>query len=229
MNVKTGYHALTLLLCLGLAACATSRSEIELSSPFATQPEPAVSSGRTVVIRSVKDERVFEQNPGNPATPSLGFEGVAAATAETRARAIGRKRNGFGKALGDVMLAHGQTVEDVIRENLAAGFEQAGYRVENENEAGSSPLMVDVRIKEFWAWFQPGFWAITLNANIVTDLAVEGAVSTTVLDVHAQESRQFATDSAWMEIVGKALQEYRAQLAGTAEALDQSHPVAAAP
>ena len=35
----------------------------------------------------------------------LGFEGSAKSTAEIKARAIGRKRNGFGKALGDVLIS----------------------------------------------------------------------------------------------------------------------------
>jgi hypothetical protein len=38
--------------------------------------------------------------------------------AEVKARAIGRKRNTYGKALGDMVLEGGQTVEGVVREYL---------------------------------------------------------------------------------------------------------------
>jgi hypothetical protein len=170
------------------------------------------------VIRSVKDERTFEQAPEDPSTPSLGFGGADQASTELKSRAIGRKRNGFGKALGDVLLQTGQTVEGVVRENLAAALEHAGYHVKGEDAAGPSPLIIDVHVKQFWAWTQPGFWAITLSANIATDLDLSGKASPTTIRVHAEYRRQAATEGAWMEIVAKALDDYRAEVAAKASA-----------
>lgn len=199
------------LLSLVLVGCATSRSEIRLKSPEIASS--AAGSGKAVVIRSVQDERVFEQAPRDPSTPSLGFGGAAAATEEVKARAIGRKRNTYGKALGDVLLENGQTVEGVVRENLAAALTQAGYIVKTEATAGPKALVIDVRIKQFWAWFKPGFWAITLNTNIETDLALSGSTTPVSISVNAKDSRQMATESAWMEIVSKALDAYREKAA----------------
>jgi hypothetical protein len=119
-------------------------------------------------------------------------------------------------------------VEGVIREHLAAALAQAGYQVKGEDAAGASPLVIDVHIKQFWAWFQPGFWAITLNTNIVTELELSGAASPTTINVHAEESRQVATEGAWMEIVSKALDEYRAQVVAKAESFRQRGPGAGA-
>lgn len=212
MLIRNGVKVAVLFVCAAIAGCATSRSEIRLSSPVAMPTSAAAPSGRTAVIRSVKDERVFEQAPRDPSTPSLGFGGADQATAELKARAIGRKRNAYGKALGDVLLQSGQTVEGVVRENLAAALVQAGYQVKGEDDSGPSPLVIDVHVKQFWAWFQPGFWAITLNTNITTDLDLSGAASPTTISVHADDARQAATESAWMEIVGKALDDYRAQV-----------------
>lgn len=178
-----------------------------------TQVEGAVASGQVVVIRSVRDERVFEEAPRDPSMPSLGSGGAAHASADIKSRAIGRKRNGFGKALGDVLLESGQTVEGVIRENLAAALQQAGYQVRSENFAGASPLVIDVDIKQFWAWFQPGFWQITLNANIATDLHISGGATPTVVSVHAEDKRQAATERAWIHIIDKALQAFRTDVA----------------
>lgn len=211
MLARNSIRTAILIVCVATAGCATSRSEIKLSSP-AMLSNTNVSSGRTAVIRSIKDERVFEQAPKDPSTPSLGFGGADQSSTELKARAIGRKRNTYGKALGDVLLQSGQTVEGVVRENLAAALTQAGYQVKSEDAAGALPLVIDVRIKQFWAWFQPGFWAITLNTNIVTDLDLSGAATPTTINVHAEDSRQAATESAWMEIVGKALDDYRAQV-----------------
>lgn len=194
-----------------LGGCATNRSEIRISSPGALAPTVGSAPTRLVVIRSVSDERVFEQAPRVASTPSLGFEGAAQATADVKARAIGRKRNGFGQALGDVLLDNGQTVAGLVRENLTAAFAQAGLRVVTENAAGPAPLLVNVRIKQFWAWFQPGFWAITLNTQIETDIDVAGAAAPLKLSVQVADSRQMATDSAWLEVVEKALVAFRAQ------------------
>ena len=194
-----------------LGGCATSRSEIKVAAP-ASVASPSAAA-RPVVLRSIKDERVFEQAPRVASIPSLGFEGAARATDEVKARAIGRKRNTFGQALGDILLEGGQTVTGLVRDSLTAAFQQAGYRVVGEAAAGAAPLVVDVRIKQFWAWFQPGFWAITLSANIETDIDIAGGGAPVTISVQAQDSRQIATDSAWLEIVEKALAEYRTRAA----------------
>jgi hypothetical protein len=201
-----------LFMCVTMVGCATSRSEIELGSPQKISSGSVASSRQTAVIRTIKDERVFQQDSRNPSVPSLGFEGSALATAETKARAVGRKRNTYGKALGDVLLRSGQTVEGVIREYLASALEQAGYQIKSEDVAGPLPLLIDVHITQFWSWFLPGFWSITLNTNIATDLDLSGTAAPVTVSVHAEDSRQVATDSAWVNIIGKALEAYRTQV-----------------
>jgi hypothetical protein len=216
MLVKVVVRTAMLVACVAMNGCATSRSEIKLSSPVAAPSAAAVSTGRTVVIRSIKDERQFEQAPSDPSTPSLGFEGADKASAETKARAIGRKRGGFGKALGDVLLQDGETVTSVIRSNLTAALQEAGYQVKSEEAAGPSPLIIDVHIKKFWAWFEPGFWAIKLHTNITTDLDLSSTTTPTIISVHAEQSGLAATEGAWMEIVDKALTSYRAEVVSKA-------------
>ncbi len=208
------YCAIALLfVSAALAGCATSRSEIKLASPAAAPTPAATATGRTVVIRSVKDERVFEQAPTVASIPSLGFEGALQASDAVKARAVARKRGGFGMAMGDVLLENGQTVVGLVRENLSTAFQQAGYRVADEGAAGSAPVVVDVHVKQFWAWFQPGFWAITLSANIETRLDISGAAAPTTVSVHVENSGLAATEGAWLEILDKALVAYRAQAA----------------
>jgi hypothetical protein len=191
--------------------CAMGRSEVKLGG--AGLEAPASTGGKVVVIRSVKDERVFEQAPREPSTPSLGGEGAGSAGAETKARAIARKRNAYGAALGDVLLEQGKTVEGVVRENLTAALRKAGYDVREPGTAGASPIFVDARIRKFWAWFQPGFWAVTLKANIETDLAISGSNPPVNVSVSAEQSGMIAGDGMWVEVVGKALQAYREQAA----------------
>ena len=209
-----------LLASTVLFGCATDRSELKLADPTADATPAAASNGRTVVIRSVTDQRVFEQAPKKPNIPSLGFEGAAQATAEVKARAIGRKRNSFGAALGDILLENGKTVVGVVRENLAVALRQAGYRVTSDvADGGTSPVVMDVTVKEFWAWMNPGFWALTLSTRITTDLAIQGAAAPTSINVLAQDSRQAAFESAWIEVLDRALLQYRAEIKAKAATL----------
>ena len=59
-----------LLSSLFLAGCATSRDVITLDTSD-LKATTASSNGKTVFINTVVDERVFEANPQEPATPSL--------------------------------------------------------------------------------------------------------------------------------------------------------------
>ena len=207
-------------LCAALVGCATSRSEIKVGAAAAAPTTVAVTKSRAILIRNVTDERVFEQKPSEPNIPSLGFEGAAGATAETKARAIARKRNTFGAALGDILLENGQTVTGVVKASLTTAFGEAGYKVtSNPADAGQSPIVIDVRIKKFWSWFKPGFWALTLSADIATDLEVQTLGAPLIVSVHAEDSRQIATDSAWVEVIDKALKEFRTQALAKAASL----------
>jgi hypothetical protein len=200
-----------LFACAALAGCATSRSEIKLKQPPIAAP---ASGAKVVVVRSVTDERVFEEAPAQPSTPSLGFGGAGKASADVKARAVARKRNGWGKAMGDVLLENGDNVEGVVRQNFVAALQQAGYQVKNEGEAGTGAVVMDVHIKKLWAWLQPGAWVITLSSEIATDVAISGQPIPTSLSVRVEDAHGAATENAWKEIVDKALDAYRTEVSG---------------
>jgi hypothetical protein len=205
----------TLALVAAVSGCATNRSELSLRPPDAlpvTAGTP-VSGAKPIAIRSVRDVRVFEEKPRDPSVPSLGFEGSAQASADVKARAVGRKRNTYGMALGDVLLEPGDTVERRVRAELVKGLEDAGYRVVSGPEAASAPA-IDVRILQFWSWITPGFWTITLATNITTELSVAGSSSPITVDVKSADAVLAATDGVWVESLQKALQRYRTEVAG---------------
>lgn len=211
--MKNRLGVIVLVSCALLAGCATSRSEVKLNSPAPVSAEANVpANAPTAAIKVVMDERRFEQAPSNPGIPSLGSEGSASASAEVKARAIARKRNGFGQAMGDVLLQDGQTVETVVRDNLTTALRQAGYRVVDVASATEQTKVLEVRITQFWAWVQPGFWALTMHGDIETSLASSNASEPTTITVHHTESRQLATDGTWIEVVNKALEKYRAEV-----------------
>jgi len=206
-----------LLLAAALGACATTRSEIKIASPVAQGSATTASqTGRVVVIAAVFDERVFEDKPRDPSAPSLGFGGAAQASSDVKARAIGRKRGGLGLALGDVLLDEGQTVEGLVRENLGAALKQAGFQVLTAADAGTSPLILDVHIRKLWAWFEPGFWAIKLHCDVSVDLAVRGRATPVTISADVADSRQVATESAWMQVVVEGMDKLRSEVIANA-------------
>ncbi|MCE8034142.1 flagellar biosynthesis protein [Billgrantia tianxiuensis] len=211
MKLKSNAGLMAIFLMVFLAGCATNRSEIALAVPEVSS-EQYIGAGQEVLIGEVVDRRIFEEAPREPSTPSLGSGGVSQASDEIKARAIGRKRNSYGKAMGDILLEEGQSVEEVVRSSLTLALQEAGYNVLAEPAGpGVDAPIIDVYINEFWAWFSPGFWAITLNTRISTDLELREGSAQEVVAIHAQQSRQVATEAAWVEIVEKALDDYRSE------------------
>ena len=95
-----------------LTGCATSRGVLDLKVP--DLPNPA--SSQAVKIMDVTDKRVFEIEPKKPSIPSLQNDEIN--DPKITRRAVARKRNGFGAALGDILLPEGQTVEQLTRAAL---------------------------------------------------------------------------------------------------------------
>jgi class 3 adenylate cyclase len=201
---------------LALAGCAVSRSELAIQAP----KTPALKPGAPVIfIRAITDARVFEEQPKNPNIPSLGGDGAAKATAEVKARAVARKRNSYGQALGDVLLDNGQTVAGIVRDNLTAAFGDAGYAVQAGTAAPAGAIVVDVTVRKFWAWVQPGFTEITQQIDIDAGLVFSGKGGKQDVSAHASEGRVAVGDDAWRDIIEKGLVEFRKKSAAAAKAL----------
>lgn len=187
--------------------CATSRSVISVDQPSAGSNYHGESG--SVNIRVVTDNRQFEEAPKTPSIPSLGLEGSAAASQEIKRRAIGRKRNSYGQALGDVLLPEGQSVEELIKLNTTSAFQDSGWKVITDPQADRT---VEIVIEEFWAWVRPGFWAITVNANIKTGLNFTQESDKLAVEIHVEQPKSFVGDQAWKEIIELALKNYRKEL-----------------
>lgn len=208
--------ALALVGGIVLSGCATNRSEVAFSLET-TAPSVAVAkNGRQVAVSVVVDERVFQDGSADPSVPSLGFEGSAAASDAMKARAIARKRNTYGKALGDVVLQDGQSVVKLVREVTEQGLTDAGFSVVPATNAPAGVTVVEVRVKQFWSWMTPGFWALTFENKIEAAVLPVGK-SATVVSAYAQDSGQLGTDGAYVGIVMKGLSDYRGKVAAWAK------------
>lgn len=204
--VSIARFSLAIIVMATLAACALTRSEVAVAQNVA--PDPA--SGMVVVIASVVDQREFEAAPASPSIPSLK-ERSQLGDKQITSRAIGRKRNTFGAALGDVLLAPPQTVVSLVGDAVRSGLRDAGYRVvEDGDPANTRASRVTVRVVEFWNWVTPGG---SIKLDHASRIMLEGnlpALRQPVTVTTAGREGYFAiSESVWAPFVLQRLNELR--------------------
>lgn len=196
--------ALALAALLMVTGCATSRSVVSIGSQGVYNNANPIE-GQAVKIE-VADVRVFEARPPTPDIPSLK-DGDIRNTATTT-RAIGRKRNGYGRALGDILLPEGQTVAMITTDAIANGFKQAGYRVLKAGDPGYEQAAdVKIKLKQYWSWVDIGFWALTLHCRAEVEMTgpVTGLEKGLVVISEAQQQAGAAFEETWQEIANEGL------------------------
>jgi PBP1b-binding outer membrane lipoprotein LpoB len=114
---------LLVVLAFVVSGCATTRGVLEIETEESVNP----ASGQAVKIVQVVDQRIFEIRPPSPDIPSLKNNEIN--DPAITSRAIARKRNAYGKAMGDILLPEGQTIMDLVSSSLAKGLRENGYRV----------------------------------------------------------------------------------------------------
>lgn len=204
--VSLAKFSLAAIMVATLGACALTRSEVAVAQNVA--PDPA--AGTVVVIASVLDQREFEAAPAYPSTPSLK-EQSQLGDKQITARAIGRKRNTFGAALGDVLLAPPQTVASLVGDAVKSGLRDAGYRVVDDGDpANARTPRVTVRVVEFWNWVTPG-GSIKLDhaSRIVLEGGLPALRQPVVVTTEGREGYFAISESVWAPFVLQRLNELR--------------------
>jgi len=190
------------VVVLGMGGCAATRSTFDVTGKSADQGTLASPSAYVTIVR-VTDRRMFEASPRNPSTPSLEKPEDINNRAIT-ARAIARKRGGYGNAMADILLPEGRTVELVVREAVTKALREKGYNVlEPASPEAAKALPLEVDIQQFWMWMTPGFFAITLEQRgIVTlnSVALVGSQAE-VVQGYAKVSTIAATDEEWRKTI----------------------------
>lgn len=208
MSIKLKLFIGAAIVCASLlSGCATSRSIIDV--PLPTSELIAKPNGKEIYINSVIDKRLFEIKPAEPSTPSLDPDEEQGD--KIRLRAIGRKRNGYGKGLGDILLPEGKTVESLIDAALRQAFVEDGYKVISRKEQiTDDTYVVDAQINKLWSWMNPGFWAITLSTEISTNIEIKNknAIAEKTLSIKNSDTFQAGTESNWLEVIQNALKAY---------------------
>ncbi len=197
------FAAATLLLQSG---CVTGRRTLTLNVPTGSIPAP--TKGKACIV-TVTDERVFQNKPSDPSTPSIDGD-VTMLSPEGKDRMIGRQRGGFGKAMGDIALADNDTVTQRVRALVTEGLKRGGYEV--VADANSTVATVTVNIDKFWAWMTPGMWALTFESTISTRVTIKtaaGSHSFVVLG-NGLNHGQVAKDDNWVEAYDPSFADYLA-------------------
>ncbi|MFA5087656.1 MAG: hypothetical protein WC552_01325 [Candidatus Omnitrophota bacterium] len=195
-------------LIMGVTGCATNRGYLNIKVPEVT---PAMSNGKQVYIRSITDNRQFQDNPISADIPSLGSGGLKNATAEVKSRAIARKRNGYGKALGDILLDEGQSVEKSVYDVTRNALYSLGYDVVNTpQEARPDAIIMDISVDKFWGWFVPGVWAISLKSEITTThtITVPRKDNPIVITATARNVCQSGNEANWKKVFRMVMDDF---------------------
>ena len=201
-----------LLALIGVAVvlqtgCVTGRRTLSL--PISTQESHATTKG-SVYIATVTDNRHFENKPSDPSVPSIDGD-VTKLSVQAKDRMIGRQRNTFGKAMGDIGLAENDSVTKRARLLVGEGLRRKGYEVTDDPKA---PTTVGVSIDEFWAWGTPGFWALTFEAKLQCTISVTNAAGaqTAIVRGHGINHGQVAKDVNWQEAYDPAFEDFMTNL-----------------
>ena len=211
--ISTAKCGLVFVAVAMLGACALTRSEVAVAQNVAADPP----SGVVVLIGPVTDERRFEVAPSEPSVPSLK-ESAQIGDKQITARAIGRKRNTYGAALGDVLLAPPQTVASLVGDAVKSGLRDAGYRVvDGDDPANARAPRVTVRVVEFWNWVTPGFSSIKLDhsARIILEGGLPALRQPVVIQVEGREGYFAISESAWPPFILQRLNELRRKVRDT--------------
>jgi uncharacterized lipoprotein YajG len=197
-------------LMLLLAGCATNRGYMTLRTPEAAAGDQI--AGKTAVIEAVVDKRVFVVDPPEPSTPSIKEGKKYELNADERKKVIARKRNGYGMAIGDILLEDGNTVETLTRDLVEKGLRKRGYAIGSGDAAGAIKIKVD--IAKFWAWFTPGFFSVAMEAQLDTALTVTGAAGERKVDVAAYgiNKGQTGREDNWRVAYDRAFADYMTKL-----------------
>ena len=201
MKIKAAFLIAVLII---LSGCATSRGVIDVEEEALINPD----NGFAFKFVRVTDKRDFQVSPRQADIPSLKNNEID--DDSITSRAIARKRNTYGKALGDILLPEGKTVMSIVENRLANGLLENGYRILYPEDAGyDSATPVEVDIKKFWGWFSPGFWSIGINfqTSILVIAPVNGLESGVVFESEVQERFQVASGSNWEKVINSSLRE----------------------
>lgn len=148
MSMKSIWVSLVVLVAAGCAA--PEKYILGIDVPTAANP----ADGPPVVLMEVVDAREF-LGPDAPRSQShlhqFAAEGMGVRSEQERLYAQMRRTD--GSVVYDFVLPAGESVSNVTRMALEAGFRRAGYRIVGKNSPDAAQAArIRAEIERFWAW-----------------------------------------------------------------------------
>lgn len=190
-----------------------------LNIPIPAVEADLVGAGQQIWIRTVTDARSYQDRPSTPDVPSMGV-GLARSTDDERARAVGRERDGFGRARRNVFLPRNKTVATLVTELLENIFTNLGYTVVLDDDGlEGNALILDATVNKFWGWVDvdaAGAWTgsvrpTKLEGEIQTHINIQAGDNTRQFHISGRASHNiFAglTRRNWLRTYELFLQDY---------------------
>lgn len=198
-----------LILFVGLLlfanGCATSRGIVDVR----VSSSESSTGGVAVKIVNVADSRKFEVAPKAQSTPSLNEAEID--DANIRSRAIGRKRNTYGKALGDFLLPEGKTVQGLVKDAMAKALREKGYAViEPSSIHYEKAIPLEANINQLWAFMTPGFWALTLEFETIVNIQGDVFQNSKEEQIrgYSRMSAQTGAESNYIEVMQNGIDNF---------------------
>lgn len=200
--MKTYIATFAVVIALLSSGCVVGQRTVDLTIPQASSYPKSQDS---ILVGQVYDKRQFVNKPSDPSTPSVDGD-VSQLNAATKALMIGRQRNGYGRAMGDIALPKDRSVILLTRELLVESLKRNGYSI-STTEADRS---VDVDIDEFWAWFSPGMWSVSFEARVYCTLVVKrnSDLKTVIIRGYGINKGQVASDANWKLAYQRAFEDF---------------------
>ena len=203
MKINRAIITVSLLAVVFLSGCVVGRRTIDLEVP---SKQGDSSRNATATVVNVEDFREFMNKPAQPYIPSVDGDYKSMSKLELSGM-IGRQRNTYGKAMGDIALPSGITVQDKTKLLIEEGLIARGYTI---GDSTDSDYQVDVKIEEFWAWFTPGMWALSFEARIKCIVTIKGETKVEEITVtgYGKNSGQIASDPNWQLAYTRAFESF---------------------
>ncbi len=205
--MKNLINLTVLLSVIFLSGCVVGTRTVSLSIP--EFPDNKVGKGE-IFISSIEDNRVFESKPAQPNIPSVKGN-LDSMSKDERSRMIGRQRNGYGMAMGDIALPADDSVIKQTKVLLEEALNSRGYAIAKNSDASKS---ASVSIDEFWAWFSPGMFTVSFEARVYCTMKFTKSddSSTIVVKGYGINKGQIASNANWQLAYKRAFNDFLLKL-----------------
>ena len=189
------------------SGCVVGRRTVAL--PIATLGSTGAAKGEFSVV-SVTDDRTFQNKPSEPSTPSIDGD-VASLSAEQKSLMIGRQRNTYGKAMGDIALPAGDSVKERTKLLVQEIMKSRGYTIVSSPSAANT---AEISIDQFWAWGTPGMWSVAFEARVYCTLTLKRSDKSAKIVVQGNGTNrgQVAKNENWQSAYDRAFADFVTKL-----------------